>query len=48
MTVFLFYYYMIELLWLLQKKSCVLLSEHESRNVASIGTLLGQFMLSCK
>ena len=48
MIVFDFYYYMIELLWLFQKKSCVLSSEHENQNVAAIGTLLYQFMLSCK
>ena len=31
-----------------QKKSFVLSSEHENQNVATIGTLLVQFMLSCK
>ena len=45
--VFLFYY-MIDLLRLFQKRSFVLSSEHENQNVASIGTLLDQFMLSCK
>ena len=45
---FFFYYYMIDLLWLFQKKSFVLSSEHENNNVATIGTLLDQFMLSCK
>ena len=39
MIVFHFYFYMIELLWLFQKKSCVLSSEHENQNVAAIGTL---------
>ena len=43
---------MIDLLRLFQKKSFVLSSEHENNNVATIGTLLGtlldQFMLSCK
>ena len=45
--VFLFYY-MIHLLRLFQKRSFVLSSEHENNNVATIGTLLDQFMLSCK
>ena len=40
--------YMIDLLRLFQKKSFVLSSEHENNNVATIGTLLDQFMLSCK
>ena len=43
-----FFYYMIELLGLFQKISCVLSSEHKNLNVATIGTLLDQFMLSCK
>ena len=46
-TVF-FFFYMIDLLWLFQKRSFVLSSEHENQNVATIGTLLDQFMLSCK
>ena len=46
-TVF-FFNYMIDLLRLFQKKSFVLSSEHENNNVATIGTLLDQFMLSCK
>ena len=45
--VFLFYY-MIDLLRLFQKRSFVLSSEHENQNVATIGTLLDQFMLGCK
>ena len=45
---FLFFYYMIDLLQLFQKRSFVLSSEHENQNVATIGTLLDQFMLSCK
>ena len=45
---FFFYYYMIDLVWLFQKRSFVLSSEHENQNVATIGTLLDQFMLSCK
>ena len=43
-----FFYYMIDLLPLFQNKSFVLSSEHENQNVATIGTLLDQFMLSCK
>ena len=43
MIVFNFYYYMIELLWLFQKRSCVLSSEHENQNVAAIGRRLDQF-----
>ena len=39
---------MIDLLRLFQKKSFVLLSEHEYENVATLGTLLDEFMLSCK
>ena len=46
--VIVFFYYMIYLLRLFQKRSFVLSSEHENQNVASIGTLLDQFMLSCK
>ena len=42
------FYYMIDLLWLFQKRSFVLSSEHENQNVATIGTLLDQLMLSCK
>ena len=43
-----FFYYMITLLRLFQKRSFVLPSEHENQNVATVGTLLDQFMLSCK
>ena len=46
--VFFFFNYMIDLLRLFQKKSFVLSNEHENNNVATIGTLLDQFMLSCK
>ena len=46
--VFFFFYYMIDLLQLFQKRSFVLSSEHENQNVATIATLLDQFMLSCK
>ena len=47
-VIFCFFYYMIDLFRLFQTKSFVLSSEHENSNVAPIGTLLGQFMLSCK
>ena len=43
-----FFYYMIDLLRLFQKRSFVLSSEHENQSIATIGTLLDQFMLSCK
>ena len=43
-----FYYYMIDLVWLFQRRSFVLSRDHENQNVATIGTLLDQFMLSCK
>ena len=43
-----FSYYMIDFLGLFQKRSFVLSSEHENQNIATIGTLLDQFMLSCK
>ena len=43
-----FEYYMIDLLHMFQKRSFVLSSEHKNQNVATIGTLLDQFMLSCK
>ena len=45
---FFFFYYMIDLLRLFQKRSFVLSSKHENQNLATIGTLLDQFMLSCK
>ena len=44
-TVFLFYF-MIDLDWLFQKRRFVLSSKHENQNVATIGTLLDQLMLS--
>ena len=47
LMVFFNYYYMIELLRLFQKRSCVLSSKHENQDVATVGTLLDQFMLSC-
>ena len=43
-----FFYYMIDLLRLFQKRSFFLSSEHKNQNIATIGTLLDQFMLSCK
>ena len=46
--VFFFFHCMIHLLQLFQKRSFVLSSEHENQNVATLGTLLHQFMLSCK
>ena len=39
---------MIDLLRLFQKGSFVLSSEQENNNVVTMGTLLDQFMLSCK
>ena len=46
--VIVFFYYMIDLVWLFQKRSFVLSREHENQNVATISTLLDQFMLSRK
>ena len=43
-----FLYYMIDLLRLFQKRSFVLSSEHEKQNIATIVTVLDQFMLRCK
>ena len=42
-----FSYYMIDLLWLFQKRSFIMSSERENQNLATIGTLLHQFVLSC-
>ena len=42
------FYYMIDLLRLFQTRRFVLSSEHENQLVATLGTLLDQFMLSCK
>ena len=42
------FYYMIDLLRLFETRSFVLSSEHENQHVATLGTLLGQIMLSCK
>ena len=47
-VMFFFSYYMIDYLGLFQKRIFFLSSEHENQNVATIGTLLDQFMLSCK
>ena len=46
--VIVFFYYMIDLLRLFQTRSFVLSSKHQNQNLATIGTLLDQFMLSCK
>ena len=46
--VIVFFYYMIDLVWLFQKRSFVLSREHENQNVVTIGTLLDQFMLRWK
>ena len=43
-----FFHYMIVLLQIFQKRKFVLPSEHENQNVATIGTMLDQFLLSCK
>ena len=39
-----FFYYMIDLLRLFQKRSFVLSSEHKNQNVATIDRLFDQFM----
>ena len=39
-----FFKYVIDLLQLFQKRSFVLSSEHENQNVATLGTLLDEFM----
>ena len=46
--VFFFFFDIIDLLRLFQKRSFVLSSKHENQNVATIGTLLDQFMLTCQ
>ena len=43
-----FFHYMIDLPRLFQKRSLIWSSKHENQNVATIDTLLDQFMLSCK
>ena len=47
MVVF-FVHYMIEMLRLFQKRSCVLSSYNENQDVATMGTLSDQFNLSCQ
>ena len=47
-VIFRFFYYMIDFFRLFQTRSFVLSSKHQNQNVATIGTLLDQFMLSCK
>ena len=47
-VIVLFVIYMIDLLRLFERRSFVLSSEHENNNLATLGTLLDQFMLSCK
>ena len=42
------FYYMIDLLRLFSTRSFVLSSKHQNQNVATICTLLDQFMLCCK
>ena len=46
--VIVFFYYIFDFLRLFQKRSFFLSSKHENQNVATIGTLLDQFMLSCQ
>ena len=46
--VIVFFYDMIDLVWLFQRRSFVLSWEDENQNVATIGTLLDQFMLKRK
>ena len=46
--VIVFFYYMIDLFRLFQTRRFVLSSKHQNQNLATIGTLLDQFMLSCK
>ena len=43
-VIFFFLYYKIHLLRLFQKRSFVLSIEHENQNVATLGTMLDQFM----
>ena len=47
MVVF-FVNYMIEMVRLFQKRSCVLSRYNENQDVSFMGTLLDQFNLSCK
>ena len=43
-----FIIHIIDLFWLFQTRTFALSSNHQNQNVATIGTLLDQFMLSCK
>ena len=43
-----FFNYMIDLLQTFHKRNFVLSRKHKNQNFAIIGTLLDQFMLSCK
>ena len=43
-----FFYDIIDLLRLFQRRSFVLSRKHENQNVATIDTLLDQLMLSCQ
>ena len=45
---FIFFDYMFDFFRLFQTRSFVLSSEHENENIATIGTLLAQFILRCK
>ena len=47
-VIFCLFNYMIDFFRLFQTRSFVLSSEHENQNVATIDTVLNQFMLSCK
>ena len=47
-VIFCFFNYMIDFFRLFQTRSFVLSSEHKNQNVATTGTQLDQFMLSCK
>ena len=47
-VIFCFFYYMIDFFRLFQTRSFVLSRKDQNQNVATIGTLLDQFMLSCK
>ena len=48
LRVIVFFYDVIDLLRLFQRRSFVLSRKHENQNVATIGTLLNQFKLSCQ
>ena len=43
-----FFYYINDLLQLFHMRTFALSSEHENQNIATLSTLLDQFMLSCK